>query len=547
MTSVLGTNECVHQPFTQGADAMRRFIASHAAQITGVLTGFDRLVLRGRLLPLCYEGGVRAFLSSQGVLLKEFGRFVETMTGMIRRSAAEVVDRLSRPSRYLQSSRISKEEVALRFLAEQPVRSGPICLLSATEPCQSWQVWRSRAHEHPQEIRRRSTKCLHLYTYFLDPDFGLMHVRVQTWIPYTVQICVNGREWLGRQLDRARMRYTRADNCFPHLADPMRAQQIFDRMLSLRWARTLDDMVARANPALAAIADTVSAGYYWTIHQSEWATDVMFRDASALSACYPSLVRHAMTDLQSRDVMRFLGKRLTGAFKGEVVSDYKHRREGIRVKHLVGFNSIKMYDKAHSVPPVRGKMPAALRIESTMNDPSAFRVRRTAQGKPDSACKPRPLRKGIADMRRRVRICQAANDRYADALAVARLDTKVHDLLDPVTKPAALEGRRVRALRPWAEPDLPLLRAISRGELAVNGFRNRDILPLVTGGRADDSAERRKQSAKVTYLLRILRGHQLIEKVHGTHRYLVTDKGRELIAAVLATRDASLSKLKQCA
>jgi hypothetical protein len=513
-----------------------------------VLSGFDRLVLRGRLLPLCHEGGVRAFLSSQGVLLKEFGRFVETVTGMIRAAAAGVVDRLGRPSRYLPSSRISKEDAALRFLAEQPVyRSGPICLLSATEPCYSWQVWRSRAREHPQQVRRRSTKCLHLYTYFIDPDFGFMHVRVQTWIPYTVQICVNGREWLGRQLDRARMRYTRADNCFPHLADPDRAQQIFDGMLALPWARTLDDMVARANPALAAIVQAVGASYYWTIHQSEWATDVMFRDASALSACYPSLVHHAMINFQSRDVMRFLGKQLTSTFKGEVITDYKERREGIRVKHLVGFNSLKMYDKAHAVPPVRGKVPAALRIESTINDPSAFRTRRKAQGDPDSACKLRPLRKGIADMRRRARIGQAANNRYADALAVAHHDAKVHDLVDPVTRPADLNGRRIRALRPWAEPDLPLLCAISRGEFALNGFRNRDILPLVIPHPSSDPGERRRQSARVTYLLRILRGHRLIEKVCGTHRYIVTDKGRKLIAAVLATRDASLSKLKQCA
>jgi len=427
------------------------------------------------------------------------------------------------------------------------MRSGPICMLSSVEPCSSWRVWRSRERKHPQELRRRSTKCLHLYTYFLDRDFGFMHVRVQTWMPYTVQVYVNGREWLGRQLDRVRMRYTRADNCFPHLANPERAQDIFDEMLDLPWARILDRLVLRANPGLAEVMNAACSTYYWTIHQSEWATDVLFRDASVLSSCYPDLVRHAMTDFDSKDVMRFLGRKLTPAYRGEVISDYKDRREGVRVKHVVGINTLKMYDKAHSVPPVRGKVPAALRIESTMNNPSDFKVRRKAHGDPHSASKLRPLRKGVADMRRRARLCQAANDRYADALALADDDTKVHEVLEPVIKPADLAGRRVRALRPWADPDLPLLRAISRGEFLLNGFRNRDLMPLLFTDDPSSPEERRKRSARITYLLRILRGHGLIEKVQATHRYLVTAKGRRLIAAVIATDQSTISRLKKCA
>lgn len=526
---------------------MRQFVARHAEKITGILNGFDRLIFRGHLLPLCHEGGVRHFLASQGVLLKDFGRYVESATGIIRDAAARALTRRDRPIQYLQSSRTSKEQVARAFLAEQPIRSGPICMLSAVEPCSSWQVWRSREHKHPQEVRRRSSKCLHLYTYFLDPDFGFMHVRVQTWMPYTVQIYVNGREWLGRQLDRARMRYTRADNCFPYIADPERAQNIFDDMLHQPWARILEDFVTRANPALADVMGAASCAYYWTIHQSEWATDIMFRDASVLSSCYPDLVRHAMTDFDSNDVMRFLGRKLTASYQGEVISDYKARREGIRVKHFVGSNTLKMYDKAHSVPPVRGNVPAVLRIETTINNPSDFKVRRKAQGDPDSASKPRPLRKGIADMRPRTRLCQAANNRYANALATADDDTKVHEVVDPVTKPADLAGRRVRALRPWAEPDLPLLRAICRGEFLLNGFRNRDLLKLLLPDDPSSPDERRKRSAKVTYLLRILRGHGLIVKVPGTHRYLVTAKGRRLTAAVIATDQANISQLKKCA
>jgi len=104
-----------------------------------------------------------------------------------------------------------------------------------------------------------------------------------------------------------------------------------------------------------------------------------------------------MTNLQTKDVRRFLGRRLTPAYQGEILSDYKNQHEAIRVKHLVDISSLKMYDKAHPVLPVRGTEPAAPRIQSTMNKPSDFTVRRKAQGKPDGPLKPRPLRKGIAE------------------------------------------------------------------------------------------------------------------------------------------------------
>jgi hypothetical protein len=515
---------------------MRRFITRHADKITGVLRGFDRLVFRGQLLPLCHEGGVQAFLSSQGALLKDFGKFVEAVTGMIRTGAAGVADRHDLPVRYLESSRLRKEDVAREILAERPIRSGPICTLSIVEPCSSWQVRRSRTHEHPQQLRRRVTKCLHYYHYFLDSELGFCHLRVQTWMPYTVQVCINGREWLGRQLDRARLRYTRADNCFPHLASPDRVQEIMDGMLRLRWPAILGDLVARANPTLASIADAVHSDFYWTVHQAEWATDVMFRDGADLARTYPALVRHAISDFQSHDVLRFLAKRPSPNYRGEVTTDFKHRVEGVRVKHSAKANSVKMYDKAGSV----------LRVETTINHPGEFRVRRRAQGNPDSDTKMRPLRKGIADFRALAKTGDRSNRAYLDALSVVDDSETVADVIMPVTERTAINGRSARGLRPWADPDLPLLRAIGRGEFLVNGFRNRDILSLLFPGKLDPQL-RKKTSAKVGRLLRLLRAHGVIEKVEGTHRYNVTASGRRLIATVVAAGAAPLSHLKQCA
>ena len=90
----------------------------------------------------------------------------------------------------------------------------------------------------------------------------------------------------------------------------------------------------------------------------------MFADPASLATIYPALVHHAITRTSYGDVMRFLGRRAHGAFQGEIVSDFKDRPEGVRVKHSVGRNSVKIYDKEGSV----------LRVETTVNDASQIQV-----------------------------------------------------------------------------------------------------------------------------------------------------------------------------
>ena len=514
---------------------MRQFIERHEKKIQGVLNGFDRLLFRGHLTNLCHSDGVKRFLASQKVLLKDFGAFVEKMTSLVRYAATETARQFSFPVQYLDSSRTRKEDVAKKILAERGVERGPICTLTALEPCSTWQIFRSKEAQ-TQEPKRRSGKCLHLYTYFVHPEFGFMHVRVQTWMPYTVQVYVNGREWLAQQLASAGITASRADNCFTWLSDPKAAQKIMDKMLDLPWIRLLDEVTFEANPFLEHLQQASGGSFHWTIHQSEWATDIMFKRPTDLAAIYPSFTRHAISEFSSPHVMRFLGKRLVPQFQGEIVSNYKVRPEGICVKHAAAQNSIKMYDKAGST----------LRIETTIQRPAEFKRKRRAEGKPDSPVELRPIRKGVADIKARASVSQEANSRYLDALAVVDEDNVVQEILKDVLVPAEIGDRRVRALRPWSEPDLNLLRAVARGEFVTAGFRNRDIAALLCPEHEND-ASRKCSSARISRLLRLLRAHGIIRKREGTHRHFVTNKGRVVIAAVIATSTAQLSKLKQCA
>ena len=108
------------------------------------------------------------------------------------------------------------------------------------------------------------------------------------------------------------------------------------------------------------------------------------------------------------------------------------------------------------------------------------------------------------------------------------------------------KGQRVRALQPWSEEDQLLLKAISRGEFAVNGCRNRDVLPLLFPEASSLPAEERQRySGRVTRKPRILRAHGIIRKVQATHRYVLTKGGEQVVTAIIQYQRVTLAQLQR--
>jgi hypothetical protein len=521
---------------------MKRFIQQHADQISGVLSGFDRLRFRGTLRWLAYTLGMQGYLYTAGVLLKDFKAYVQGVTEQVRAATERLAAAAGRPLRFLDSSRISKEETARQIAARDGIQEGLVCVFSAVEPCFSYEVRRD-AQRHRLELRGRPQKCLHYYFYLQHPQFGFMHLRLQTWLPLTIHIAMNGREWLARQLDAAGLGYRRSDNCFLELADSVRAQELCDQQLCTRWRRAFVKLLHQYHPTHKEFFRERPVEYYWTLDQSEWATDVMFRSPAALARLYPQLLRHAAYNFQSTDVLRFLGRKLTasgnirGSFRGEVVSDIARRADHLRLKHRLNQNWLKMYDKQQSL----------LRVETTLNDVKDMQVFRRAEGDPQSPRRWRPLRKGVADIKRRARISQAANERYLDGLAQVHATESLGELTKALCQPTELSGKRVRALQPWSPGDAQLLEAISRPEFSLNGFRNKDLRPILYGPQEPSAKEQRRRSAKVSRQLRMLRAHGLILKVVHTHRYQLTTRGRTILAALQAARQANPDQLAKLA
>jgi hypothetical protein len=144
-------------------------------------------------------------------------------------------------------------------------------------------------------------------------------------------------------------------------------------------------------------------------------------------------------------------------------------------------------------------------------------------------------------------VCQAANERYLESLAAVEESISLGQLAETVCRPARWKGRRVRALHPLSPDDAALFQAVNRGEFNVNGFRNRDLRPLLYPTESPDAPTVRRQAAAITRKLRLLRAHGLIHKVPKTHRYVLSPQGRQVITALLAARAADTVKLVDAA
>jgi hypothetical protein len=172
---------------------------------------------------------------------------------------------------------------------------------------------------------------------------------------------------------------------------------------------------------------------------------------------------------------------------------------------------------------------------------------RTKEGDPSGKKSWLRLRKGVADLNRRAEVSQKSNDRYLEALAAVEDDEALGDTLEPFCQPVEFQGRRVRGLQPLSPDDGRLLSAVIRAEFMINGFRNRDLRPLLFGAGEFDATEIKRQASKITRLIRILRAHGLIQKVPKTHRYTLTEAGRQNITAIQAAKSISTKKLSNLA
>ena len=499
---------------------MNTILEQYKDKINGSFSFFDRMILKGHIRQFFSSSGKQYFLSERNVLIKDFSAFAEQVTSSIVSRVEEFAHASGRPLRYLTSPKISKEQTALEILESSPVDEGLICILSAVEYCQTLQP--RKKEDGKLSLDTVNRKCKYYYFYFQDKTFGFMHVKLQTWFPFQIQVYINGREMMKHVFDANHISYRMYDNSFSEISDIQKAQELADKFDSKSLCRQLDLFAHKVNPYLDTIEEVFHQGYHWCVDQCEFATDVMFTSREALEDLYPSLVGHAFYDFKCTDVFSFLGRKLDQKFLGEAVSDYRKRPEGWRIKFKMKSNSIKMYDKFN-----------CLRIEMTINAPREFKVYREVQHRNGStSMRWVPMGKSIANLYRYAEISKAANKRFLDSICNIIPQKSIEKEINSVCAKKKVHGRQYTGYHVWSPETFALFEAISDGKYLIRGFTNKEIRKTLYPQKASS----KQISGKVSREFAKLRAHGLIRKIPHSRRYLVSDKGRRVMGALIETR-----------
>ena len=298
-----------------------------------------------------------------------------------------------------------------------------------------------------------------------------MHIRLQTWLPLTVQVYVNGRAWLARQLTAAGIAVDQQDNALIP-GDLPQARAISDQLPALR---------------VGIVADAVRHPRQTRISWPGRPVPRLLLERARKRVCHRCDLRHrggSPGDLSSTAASRdrTLHDRGPAALPGTGGARTISRSrptvrwsigpKGSGSRHWLDENSIKMYDKAARL----------LRVEMTLNNPDRFKVLRRRPS--DRRLDWLPLRRGIADMRRRAELGRAAAARYLDALSVVGDPIPSHRLLDSVSQRVTRHGRPYRPLRPMSPQEAPLFRTtLARRIHAARISKSRSPSPTLSGDR----------------------------------------------------------------
>ncbi|EOS67146.1 hypothetical protein C817_05938 [Dorea sp. 5-2] len=499
---------------------MNTILEQFKDKINGTFAFFDRMIIKGHIRQFFSASGKGFFLSEQNVLLKDFSAYANQVTSDIVAHVEKMAEETHRPLRYLTSAKIPKEQTAMEILKDDPVEEGLVCILSVVEYCQTLQPIKNK--DGKLELRNVDRKCKYYYLYYLDKHFGFMHVKLQTWFPFLIQIYINGREMMKHVFDENGIAYKMYDNSFYEISNIAKAQELADKFDSKSLCRQLDLFAHKVNPYLDTIEKTFHQGYYWCVDQCEFATDVMFKSREALEDIYPSLVGHAFYDFRCTDVFSFLGRKLDPKFQGEAVSDYRKRPAGWRIKFKMKSNSIKMYDKF-----------SCLRVEMTINDPREFKVYKDVHHQDGTVSKRWvPMGKSISNLYRYAEVSKAANRRFLDSLQGIVPAGSIEREINEVCGKRTVRGKTVTGYNVWSKETMQLFETISDGKYLIRGFTNKDIRSILYPQSQSD----KKVRGKMSRTLSKLRAHGLIRKIPHSRKYLVTDKGRRVMGALIETK-----------
>lgn len=479
--------------------------------IIGVLSCYDRIVIKGTLPTICYAEGMARYLTTNQIKLFDYVKFAEPFREKIKAHAEKLATKYSLPIEFIRSSNARKEDIAKKHFDNSKL--GLVCILSAMEACPTYRPWHDKA-SGKTFLKSAQGKCLHYYFYFNDPDIGFGYVRVPTWCPFQLQIYFNGHNIVANQLSKKNIGYSMVDNAFDYIEHFEKAQKISNALDVNKLFKKLEWLSKLYCPVHQEFGET----YHWSMMQVEYATDIVFDSSATLKPIYDDLIATAIHTVKPANICTFFGQKLHGNYEGEMGNHYNIRLEGSRIKHTMGPVSIKMYDKFNKI----------LRIETTVNDVSFFKHYRTVEHRDGSTSQEQAsMKKNIYSLPILADLTGAANGRYLEFISAIEDHTIGKKKLEKITTSKVENDRTYKGFNFFEKIDQSILIHLTSGEFNISGFRKKNFTQRF----------KKLSSFQISRIFKRLRVIGLIKKVTATYKYYITRLGKEAILTALKLKN----------
>lgn len=392
-----------------------------------------------------------------------------------------------------------KDDVVAPYIRQAADQEGIVLIGKAQEKTTTFRTTKGhgpRSQDHYPRLLRTTAMVNQYYFYGVDIDFGPFFFKFSSYFPYTAKFCLNGHEYLKHQLAQAGIAYEALDNGILSCADPIQVQALADALSAEKIEALLHKWQARLPQPFTASERAAGYDYEISILQAEFAlTQVLDRPLTG-RLFFEAAIRENLDLGRPERVQLIFERRVTratpGRFRTRIITegvtpalhvDYKHSR-------------IKQYHKEG----------CALRTETTINDTRDFYIGKRLKNLP-------ALR----------HIGFQANRRLLHVQSLSHDCLLGEDAFQQVNQPQTVSGQRVAALR-FTDPRVhALLSTLLTFRLLPRGFANHELRALLAPllGFAPEHFT----PGQMTYHLRRLRLHGLIERIPDTHRYQVTEFG----------------------
>ena len=458
----------------------------------------DRLYLNG-YIPKLQTGGqlVQFLMGCRGFSIPS-PALLGKITEAFRANVKEFAEAEGIPLIKFQPGQ-RKDDIANRLRAERPVRDEVVFVGVAQEKAMAFSGRKrnKKGYVGFQYERNKSVYVNHYYFYLDDEDFGPGFIKICSYAPWGIKVCLNGHEWAKRQLAKSGVQFETLDNGFLGCEEPEKLQEICDTLgpeqIAVFFQKWLHRLPLPLSPADRA------HGYDWqlSIWQMEVSLTQVFDQPLRGRQFFEEVMRDNL-DLGRPDRVQLIfdrkvTKKTPGRFRTRVIQAGVHPSLHIEYKKF----HLKQYFKD-------GR---ALRTEGTFNDPKDFGVNKGLRNLPYLQQLGRHINRRLLDVQRVSHNCGMSNE-------------SIHKVVQPTVTE---DGQRAPGLKFGDPRVMALFLALTLFTNLVNGFRNRDLLPLVA-----DLLETETYSyspGRMTYDLRRLRLKGLISRPPGTNRYFLTPYG----------------------